>query len=170
MDANDLVERALGVEAQLARPARLDALRPAFDDARDQGIMVAADARRRPVAGNAPQRRDLLGDRAADAGHREIDTRSESVAGETRRVDEEADRGARACMGMHDGVGDRERGFEPCQRFADDAGEKTRSRLVRLARPHHDARQANADAVAKAAPGVVGEEEFPDGLLRAVGG
>src|SRR6266542_2807772 len=47
---------------------------------------------------------------------------------------------------------------------------ETGSRLVGLARPHHDARQTDTDAVAEAAPGIVGEQRFPDRLLRAVGG
>jgi len=61
-------------------------------------------------------------------------------------------------------------GFKPGERFADDPGEEARRRLVRLAWSHHHARQADADAVTKAAPGVVGEQRFADRLLRAVGG
>ena len=61
-------------------------------------------------------------------------------------------------------------GFHAGQRLADDAGEESRCRLVRLARPHHDARQPDADAVAEPAPGVIGEQRFADRLLRAVGG
>ena len=48
-------------------------------------------------------------------------------------------------------------GFKPGKWLADDPGEETRCRLVRLSRPHHHARQTDADAVAKAAPGVVGD-------------
>ncbi len=48
-------------------------------------------------------------------------------------------------------------------------GEEARGRLVRLARPDHDARQPNADAVEKAAAGVIGEQELDRRLLRAVG-
>src|SRR5436190_8654042 len=77
MDAHDLVERALGLEAELARTARLDALRPALDDARDQRVLGAANARGNAVAGDAAQRRDLLGHGAAHARHREIDARTE---------------------------------------------------------------------------------------------
>src|SRR4029453_6040584 len=73
MDAHDLVERALGLEAELARTARLDALRPALDDARDQRVLGAANARGDAVAGNAAQRCDLLGHGAGYARHREID-------------------------------------------------------------------------------------------------
>src|SRR5215469_16991802 len=101
MDAYDLVERAFGLEAELARAARLDALRPARDDARDQRILGAANARGDAVAGDAPQRRDLVGHGAADARHRTIDAGTERVARQTRRVHEEADRGARARMGVH---------------------------------------------------------------------
>ena len=61
-------------------------------------------------------------------------------------------------------------GFDASQRLADDAGEESRCRLVRLARAHHDARQPDADAVAEPAPGVIGEQRFADRLLRAVGG
>src|SRR5262245_46857629 len=170
VDAYDLVERAFGFEAEFARAARLDALRPAFDDARDQRILGAANARGNALAGDAPQRRDLLGYGAADARHRKIDAGTERVARQTRRVHEEADRGARARMGMHHRLRNRQHRFEARQRLADDPGEETRRRLVGLARPHHDARQADTDAVAEAAPGVVGEQRFADRLLRAVGG
>src|SRR5262249_10924668 len=158
VDAHDFVERVFGLEAELARAARLDALRPARDDARDQRILGAANARGNAVAGDAPQRRDLLGHGAADARHRKIDAGTESVAREIRGVNEAADRGARARMGVHHRLRNRQHGFETRERLADDPGEETRSRLVGRARPHHDARQADADAVAEAAPGVVGDE------------
>jgi hypothetical protein len=61
-------------------------------------------------------------------------------------------------------------GLQPRQRLADDAGEKPGSRGVRLARPHHHAGQPYAHAFAEAAPGVVGEQQLSDRLLRAVGG
>src|SRR2546428_11430674 len=72
MDADDLVERALGLEPELARAACLDALRPALDDARHQRIVDRADAPCDSLAGDAAQRGDLLGHRAADARHGEI--------------------------------------------------------------------------------------------------
>src|SRR5262249_1183625 len=99
MDAHDLVKRALGFEAELARAARLDALRPACDDARDQWVFRAANARGNLIAGDTAQRRDLLGDCAAHSRHRKIDARSERIARQRRRVNEEADCGARAGMG-----------------------------------------------------------------------
>src|SRR5262249_15777756 len=101
VDAYDLVERAFGLKAELARAARLDALRPARDDARDQRILGAANTRGNALAGDAPQRRDLLGDGAAHSRHRKIDAGTERLVRESRRVHEEADRGARACMGVH---------------------------------------------------------------------
>src|SRR5262249_21427323 len=64
MDAHDLVERVFGLEPELARAARLDALRPARDDARDQRILAGANARGHAVAGAAPYRRDPLSDGA----------------------------------------------------------------------------------------------------------
>src|SRR5262245_15112203 len=70
MDAHDLVERVLGLEAKLARAPRLDALRPALDDARDKRVLDAADARGNALAGDAAQRRDLLGHGAGYARHR----------------------------------------------------------------------------------------------------
>src|SRR5262249_18596915 len=54
MDAHDLVERVFGLEPELARAARLDALRPARDDARHQWIMGGANARGHALAGDAP--------------------------------------------------------------------------------------------------------------------
>ena len=59
VDAHDFVERILGSEAQLARAPRLDALRPARDDARDQWVFGAANAPGDAVAGDAAQRGNL---------------------------------------------------------------------------------------------------------------
>src|SRR5262244_2885556 len=132
MDAHDFVERVFGLEAELARAARLDALRPARDDARHQRVLGAANARGNALAGDAPQRRDLLGHGAADARHRKIDAGTERVARQTRRVHEEADRGARARMGVHHRLRNRQHGFEARQRLTDDPGEETGSRLVGL--------------------------------------
>src|SRR2546425_5405381 len=88
VDAYDLVEQVFGLEAEFARAARLDALWPARDDARDQRILGAANARGNALAGDAPQRRDLLGHRAADARHRKIDAGTERVGRKARGVNE----------------------------------------------------------------------------------
>src|SRR5262249_22768593 len=48
------VERVFGLEAEVARAARLDALRPARDDARDQRGLSGANARGHALAGDAP--------------------------------------------------------------------------------------------------------------------
>src|SRR5262249_57713224 len=58
VNAYDLVERVFGLEAELARAARLDALRPARDDARDQRVFGAANACRNALARDAPPRPD----------------------------------------------------------------------------------------------------------------
>src|SRR5260370_12280120 len=147
VDAYDLVERAFGFEAEFARAARLDALRPARDDARDQWILGAANARGNALAGDAPQRRDLLGDGAADARHRKIDAGTERVARQTRGVHEKADRGARARMGVHHRLRNRQRGFEARQRPRGGPGEGTRSRRVWLALPHPHAPSAGTHAL-----------------------
>src|SRR6185436_12899494 len=79
MDAHDLVERALRLESQLTRPLRLDALRPALDHAGNERIALAPDARGDALAGNPLERVDLLGNRAGDARHGEIDARPEAL-------------------------------------------------------------------------------------------
>src|SRR5205807_1321587 len=56
------------------------------------------------------------------------------------------------------------------QGFADDVGEEPGCRLVRLARPYADRRQANADAVEEALARIIGNQKLADGLLRAVTG
>src|ERR1700757_5107350 len=130
VDAYDLVERAFGFEAEFARAARLDALWPARDDARDQRVLGAANACGNALAGDAPQRRDLLGDGAADARHRQIDAGTERVARQTRGVHEEADRGARARMGVHHRLWNRQHGFEARERLPGLAGGGGPSRPV----------------------------------------
>src|SRR5439155_14582995 len=99
VDADDFIKRALGLKTQLTRAARLDALRPARDDARDQRILSAANARGHTLAGDAAQPRNLLGDGAGHARHGEIDAPTKRVARQARRMDEETNRRARACMG-----------------------------------------------------------------------
>ena len=73
-------------------------------------------------------------------------------------------------MPMPHAVLDRQHGLLAVKRLADDRGEEAGCRLVGLARPHHDGRQPDADAVEKAAAGVIGEQQLDDGLLGAVGG
>src|SRR5208283_2071465 len=73
MRANDIVERRLHFEAERDRAARIKPARPAGDDPFDQFVRGAPDAGGDFVAGDAPQGRDLLADRAAYARHSEID-------------------------------------------------------------------------------------------------
>src|SRR6516165_4412400 len=170
VDADDLVKRAFGLEAELAGAACLDALRPTLDNAGDEGILLAPDARCDPFACDPPQRCDLLCHRAAYPRHGEIDARAERTARKRGGMEEKSNRRARAGMRVHDRIRDRKRGFHSRQRLADDAGEEAGSGGVRLARPHHHAGQPYAYAVAEAAPRVVGEQQLPDRFLRAVGG
>src|SRR5262249_43637437 len=57
MDAYDFVERALGLEAEVTGAARVDALRPARHNARDQRILGAANAPGHPAPGHPPKPR-----------------------------------------------------------------------------------------------------------------
>src|SRR6185295_8257643 len=98
----DLVEALLGGEAERAGAFGIEPARPALDDAGDQRVVLAADARRNLWAGNAGERRDLLGDGAAHARQRQIDAVAERLARQTGGVNQKADRGARAGMGVHD--------------------------------------------------------------------
>ena len=170
MDADDLVERAFGDEAERSRALGLEAVRPAGDDAHDQLVRLAADARRDLVAGDPAQRLDLLGDRAAHAGHGQVDARLDLVPREARGMNEESDCRARAGVGVHHGVGDGKLRLLAVERLADDAGEEAGGGLVRLAGPHHDRRQPDADAFEDALARVVGEHLLAHHLLRAVGG
>src|SRR5208282_4663207 len=131
MDANDLVERRLRLEAESARAARIEPARPARDDARDQRVGFAANARGHLVTGNPAQGGDLFGDGAADTGHGEVDARSERVAFELGGVDKKAYGGTGTGMPVQDTVVDRQDCFLAMERLADDRGEKSGSRLVR---------------------------------------
>src|SRR5579872_490355 len=95
MHAHDLVEFFLGLEAELARPPRVDAFRPTRDNAHDQFVWLPLDARSYLEAGDAGKRLDLLGYCATNAGHCEVDTRAELLAGQPGGVNEETDGGAR---------------------------------------------------------------------------
>jgi hypothetical protein len=57
-------------------------------------------------------------------------------------MQQEADGGTRAGMGLHHLAADRQHRLAPHQRLADDAGQKAGGRLVGFARPHADGRQA----------------------------
>ena len=73
-------------------------------------------------------------------------------------------------MGEQHLVADRQQRLLPLQRLADDAGEEATSRSIGLARPDHDRGEADADALDEAAPGIVGQQQFADRLLRAIAG
>src|SRR3954468_17363368 len=68
MDADDLLEGVLCREAELARAARVEAARPAGNDARDDRVGLATDALRHVVARDRTQGRDLLGDGGGNPG------------------------------------------------------------------------------------------------------
>src|SRR6516162_8637918 len=91
MDANDLVKGRFAAKSEAERAAR-----PAGDDTGNQRVRLAADAGSNLIARNPAQRRDLLGNGAADAGHGEIDARSELRGIDPGRMNQEPDRGARA--------------------------------------------------------------------------
>src|SRR6185437_7880480 len=170
MDADDLVEAVLDLEAERHGPPGVETARPAGDDALDQRIGLAADARGDLVAGDALQGRDLLADRDRDARHGQVDAVAELLPRQPYGVEEEPDRRTRAGVPVHHTLRHRQDRLLPGERLADDAGEETRGRLVRLARAHGNGRQADADAVEEAAAIVIGEQEFAHRLLRAVGG
>jgi len=85
-------------------------------------------------------------------------------------MDQEAHRGARTGVPIAHAFVHRQRRLLAVERFADDGGEKTGGRFVRLSRPHHDIGQTDADAVDKAAASTVGEHQLDHRLLGAVGG
>src|SRR5579864_9132051 len=91
MDADDLVERSFRLKAQRQRAAWIEPARPAGDDPRHQRVRLAADAGGDPVAGDAAQRGDLLGHRAAHAGHGEVDAGAELFAVDAGGVNEKSD-------------------------------------------------------------------------------
>src|SRR5271169_4151851 len=90
MDADYLFERGIAAKAERERALWIEPAWPAGHDARDQGIGLAADARRHFVASDPPQGGDLLGHRAADAGHGEVDARAEFAGVEPGGMDQKS--------------------------------------------------------------------------------
>ena len=169
IDANDLVETRLGGEAErraraasnrLGQPATMRSI----DSSGWRRISLTAAS-----PATAAQRLDLLADRRRDAGHRQVAPRAELGEVDRRRVDEEArpPSAARRANGA---------------RFRRPAGSPrvppSGSRMMPEKKPEaallggpgrtHDRRQPHADPVEKAAPRIVGEQQFADRLLRAV--
>src|SRR6266704_1293481 len=95
MDANDVVERGLAAKPESQRAARIEPSRPAGNNAGDKRVGLAANAGRHLVAGDPTQGGDLLGDRAAYAGHRDIDARAQLGGIEAGGMDKESDSTAR---------------------------------------------------------------------------
>src|SRR3974390_1336685 len=170
MRADDLVEASFDREPERQRSAGVETARPPSNDAFHQRVGFAADAGHHLVASDAFERCNLLADGAADAGDREINAVAKLRAAKPRRVDEKADRRARAGMPMHYAVGNRQGRLLSGQWLADDAGEEPGGSLVWLARPHANRRQTDANPLEKAAPCVVGEQQLGHRFLRSVGG
>src|SRR5439155_22294981 len=95
VDADDLVEARLRLEAQLPGTLRLEVPGPAADDAEQRLVGLSSDERDRLLAGDPAQCRDLLGDRDGDAGHRQTAAVTERGSVERRSMEQEADRSAR---------------------------------------------------------------------------
>src|SRR5262249_53633715 len=71
VDADDLLEAGVGLEAELQRPLGCELARPAGNDALHERIGHAADASHDLVTGHVPEGRDLLTDRDGEARHGE---------------------------------------------------------------------------------------------------
>ena len=153
------------------RALRVEVARPAGDDLDDHRIGLAPDARRRPCRrrrGAAPRSaRRPCTDRPGMVRLRRGPSCAVSIVAAWIRKPT-AERGEACQWRTSSATGS----TASCagQRLADDVGEEARGRLVGLARPHADRRQADADAVEEAAPRIVGEQQLADRLLRAVAG
>src|SRR5262249_14943787 len=152
MGADNIIECSFGLEAKVARSLGIGPLGPAGNDSLDQLIGHSAYARGHFVARNPAKRFNLFAHRAGYAGHRKVDARTDLLAHEPGGMDEKSDRRARASMRVAYILGDRKKRLLACERLPDDPGEKTRSGLVRLARPHANRRQSDADPVEETAP------------------
>ncbi len=170
MRAEDVVEARLRGQPERPGPRGIEIARPSRDDADDRLVRLMPDPRHHLVAGNPPERRDLLADRHRQArqGHRPA--RPDGGKIERRRMHQETNRRARAGMPMADILAHRQDRLVTRQGFADDVGKEARGRLVRLARTHADRRQPDGQPIEYPAPAVVGQQQFADRLLRAVGG
>src|SRR5262249_20436851 len=165
MRADDVVECGLCLESEIAGALRIEALRPAGNDALDKFIRLTPDAPGDFVAGNTAQCLNLLTDRARYARHGKIDAWTELSARQACGMDKKAHRGARACVRVTDSVRNRQQGLMAGQRFPDDAREETGCRLIGLSRPHADGRQPDADAFEKTSARVVCKQQFTDCFL-----
>jgi len=83
-------------------------------------------------------------------------------------MDEKTDGRTRAGVPVAHGFVDRQHRFLAVERFTNDRGKKARCRLVRPSRPHHDARQPDADSIEEAPSGEIGKQQFDGRLLRTV--
>src|SRR2546422_853241 len=92
---DDLLEARVGLKAQLVRALRVEIFRPALDDAHDRRVGLAPNEASGRVAGNPPQRGDLLGYRHRKPGHRQIAPRPDPLARQGSRMEQKPDRGAR---------------------------------------------------------------------------
>src|SRR6516165_8576305 len=126
MDADDLLEAGVGLEAELERPRGLKLARPAGDDALHERIGHAADARHHLVASHFPECRDLLADRDGEPGHGERAAPAEAGKIQQRGMQHKAHRLTRRSVPMHHALGDGKHGFFARQRLAHDVGEEAR--------------------------------------------
>ncbi len=167
-NANDGVEIGIALEAQRLGARGGEFAGPAFHDPQHIGVGFAADQLERlarPRRGAAPRvaRRPSPTDPASTAC-----AASRAALNPFRRLSppHQSPRAGSRAMRAH---AHRPAEWLPApQRLANDAGEKSRRRLVRQARTHADGRQANADAIEEAAARIIRQQQFADGLLRAV--
>src|SRR5579863_6002112 len=98
MNANDVLETRLRLEAQAAGARRIDPPRPPADDAGDGLIFFSSDPLDNFIAGDFAQGFDLLGDRDGDARHAEASPGPELVSVQRRGMQQKADRGSWRCV------------------------------------------------------------------------
>ena len=110
-------------------------------------------------------------DGATNAGHGEIDARRRVVlAVEPGGMDQKADGRARAGVPVQHTLVDRQHRLLAGERLADDRRKETRTPPCSACPAAPRCSAADADAVEKAAPGVVGKQQLDHRFLRAVGG
>src|SRR5215211_6265602 len=168
VDGYDLVKAGLGTEAQTFSAARIKAAGPSLDETDDIRVEFMTDSGNGPLAGNAPKRIDLLTHSHRHARHRQVAPRTDLGCIDGRRMHKEIDGGPRRGMGMTNIHRDRQDRLLTVQRFADDAREKARSRLIGLPRPYANGGQPDPYAIEKSAPRVIGQKQLTHRLLRAI--
>ena len=166
---DDFLHRFLFLEAKAARAGGGKGAGPAIDDVEHFLVENKANFLARGLPGHLFQGLKNLRNRQAAPWRVDAPVQAQRRGIHRRRVQKPFNGGARGTYPDSKIIRHRAIGLKAQQWLTHNGGNEGRRRLIGPARAHHDGWQAQVHRIQKASAGSVMQQQFANGLLRAIG-